>query len=112
MADLAQAVPLVIAAAASHVIVSGVDWAVLIPLIVGGTPGTFFGARLAHRVSQAIIRRSIVILLTMTGLAMLGLDPVWMVVVGAGIVVLGPLAWGQARRQHGLPTFERLGQGR
>lgn len=110
--DLVQAVPLVVAAAASHVIVSGVEWAVLIPLVVGGTPGTFIGARLAQGVSQAVIRRGIVILLTLTGLGMLGLNPVWVVATGVVIVVLGPLAWGQVRRWHGLPAFERIGQGR
>ncbi len=45
--DLVQAVPLVIAAAIGHVVVTGVDWAVLIPLVVGGAPGTFIGARLS-----------------------------------------------------------------
>jgi uncharacterized membrane protein YfcA len=110
--DLAQAVPLVVAAAASHVIVSGVDWAILIPLVVGGTPGTFVGARLAHRVSQAVIRRSIVILLSVTGLAMLGLDPVLTILAGVLLVVVGPLVWGQVRRWHGLPAFRRLGRSR
>ena len=52
--DLVQAVPLVLSAAISHVLVTGVDWAVLIPLIVGGTPGTFLGARLANWVSQSV----------------------------------------------------------
>jgi uncharacterized protein len=110
--DLAQAVPLVIAAAASHVIVSGVDWAVLIPLVVGGTPGTFVGARLARGVSQAILRRSIVILLSLTGLAMLGLHPVWTLLAGVLLVVVGPVVWGQVRRLHGLPAFERFGRSR
>ena len=73
--DLVQAVPLVLSAAISHVIVSGVDWAVLIPLIVGGSPGTFLGARIANWVSQSVIRRGIVIVLTLTGLNMLGVPP-------------------------------------
>ena len=33
--DLVQAVPLVLAAAVGHVVASGVDWAVLIPLVIG-----------------------------------------------------------------------------
>ena len=36
--DLVQAVPLVTAAALSHVIVTGIDWSVLIPLVVGRHP--------------------------------------------------------------------------
>ena len=73
--DLVQAVPLVMAAAISHVIVTGVDWSVLIPLVVGGTPGTFLGARLANRVSQSIVRRGIVLVLFLTGLSMLKVPP-------------------------------------
>lgn len=48
--DLVQAIPLVVAASVSHVIVTGVDWLVLVPLLVGGPPGTYLGARLAGRV--------------------------------------------------------------
>ena len=35
--DLVQAIPLVRLPRSSHVIVSGVDWAVLVPLVVGGS---------------------------------------------------------------------------
>ena len=62
--DLVQAVPLVLAAAVGHVLTEGVTWAVLIPLILGGTPGTFLGAKMAAWVSQSVIRRGIVIVLS------------------------------------------------
>ncbi len=104
--DLVQAVPLVLAAAIGHVITTGVDWEVLIPLIAGGTPGTFFGARMATWVSQSVIRRGIVIVLTLTGLKMLGVPPEWIGFIGAGILLLGPLAWGFIRQRHGLPNFD------
>ncbi|HET9828835.1 MAG TPA: sulfite exporter TauE/SafE family protein [Nocardioidaceae bacterium] len=104
--DLVQAVPLVLSAAISHVIVSGVDWAVLIPLIVGGSPGTFIGARIANWVSQSVIRRGIVIVLTLTGLNMLGVPPRTVGIIGAGMLLLGPLLWGYIRRQRGLPAFD------
>ena len=54
---------------------------VLIPLIVGGTPGTFLGARIANWVSQSVIRRGIVIVLTLTGLKMLGMPPEWVGII-------------------------------
>ena len=104
--DLVQAVPLVLSAAIGHVIVTGVDWSVLIPLIVGGTPGTFLGARLAHWVSQSVIRRGIVIVLTLTGLKMLGVSPEAVGMIGAGLLLLGPLAWGFVRQTRGLPPFD------
>jgi len=104
--DLVQAVPLVLAAAVGHVVTEGVTWAVLIPLILGGTPGTFVGARMAAWVSQSVIRRGIVIVLTLTGLTMLGVDPVWVGIIGAGLLLLGPLFWGFLRQTRGLPAFD------
>jgi uncharacterized membrane protein YfcA len=104
--DLVQAVPLVLAAAVGHVVTDGVTWTVLIPLVLGGTPGTFLGARMAAWVSQSVIRRGIVIVLTLTGLKMLGMSPEWVGIVGAGLLLLGPLAWGFLRQTRGLPAFD------
>jgi uncharacterized membrane protein YfcA len=104
--DLVQAVPLVLSAAVSHVIVTGVDWAVLIPLVIGGTPGTFLGARLAGWVSQSVIRRGIVIVLSLTGLKMLGVPPEAIGIIGAAMLLLGPLAWGFVRQTRGLAPFD------
>ncbi|MCE5289180.1 MAG: sulfite exporter TauE/SafE family protein, partial [Nocardiaceae bacterium] len=73
--DLLQAVPLVASAAFSHILVSGVDWNILLPLVAGGTPGTFLGARLAGVVSQSMVRRALVIVLVITGVAMLTKSP-------------------------------------
>ena len=104
--DLVQAVPLVLAAAVGHVLTVGVDWAVLVPLVIGGTPGTFLGARMASSVSQSVIRRGIVIVLSLTGLKMLGVPPGWVGIIGAGMLLLGPLAWGFVRQTRGLPPFD------
>ncbi len=104
--DLVQAVPLVLAAAIGHVVTEGVEWAVLIPLVLGGTPGTFLGAKMAAWVSQSVIRRGIVIVLTLTGLKMLGLPPEWVGILGAGMLLLGPLLWGFVRQRRGLPAFD------
>jgi uncharacterized membrane protein YfcA len=104
--DLVQAVPLVLSAAISHVLVSGVQWAVLIPLIVGGTPGTFLGAKIANWVPQSVIRRGIVIVLSLTGLKMLGVPPEIVGIIGAAFLLLGPLAWGFIRQTRGLPAFD------
>jgi uncharacterized membrane protein YfcA len=104
--DLIQAIPLVLAAAVGHVLTEGVTLAILVPLIVGGTPGTFLGARLAGWVSQSVIRRGIVIVLTLTGLKMLGVPPQWVGILGAGLLLLGPLLWGGIRQSRGLPAFD------
>lgn len=104
--DLVQAVPLVLAAALGHVLTEGITWSVLLPLVVGGTPGTFLGARMAAYVTQSVIRRGIVIVLSLTGLKMLGVPPEWVGIIGAAMLLLGPLVWGLVRRRHGLPAFD------
>ncbi len=116
--DLVQAVPLVLAAAISNIVLHGLDWAVLIPLLVGSVPGTLLGSRIAPRVPQSIIRRGIVVVLTMSGEALLdtagwaplgaGEDethPMLIAGVGLATLVLVPLIWGVLRRFHGLPMF-------
>lgn len=96
--DLAQAIPLVVAAAIGHVITSGVEWSVLIPLVVGGGPGTFIGARLTTRVPQAIIRRGITLVLALTGLALLRVPPIWVGAIGVALLILGPPGWRRLKR--------------
>ncbi len=116
--DLVQAVPLVLAAAISNIALHGMDWGVLIPLLIGSVPGTILGSRLAPRVPQSVIRRGIVVVLTMSGVALLdkagwaplgaGEDetsPLLVVAVGLVMVLLVPLIWGVIRRTQGLPMF-------
>ena len=114
--DLVQAVPLVLAAAVSNIAINGLDWAVLIPLVVGSTPGTVLGSRLAPRMPQSLMRRGIVVVLTMSAIALLdksgwaplGRDethPMLIVLIGLATVVLVPVLWGVLRRSEGLPVF-------
>lgn len=106
--DLLQAIPLVLSAAISHILVTGVDWMILVPLIVGGSPGTYLGARLANWVSPSVIRRGITMVLALTGLSMLRVPPEVVGIIGAVMVILGPIAWGMLRRSHGLTPFDHL----
>ena len=69
--DLVQAVPLVMAAAISNIALHGIDWTILVPLVIGSVPGTIIGSLLAPRVPQSFIRRGIVVVLTMSGVALL-----------------------------------------
>ena len=48
--DLVQAVPLVLAAAISNIALHGLDFEILIPLIIGSLPGTILGSKIAPRV--------------------------------------------------------------
>ena len=105
--DLVQAVPLVMAAAISNIIINGLDFHLLIPLILGSVPGTIIGSKIAPRVRQSYIRRGIVIVLTMSGIALLdksgwgplgaGDDethPLLVAWVGIAMVILVPVLWG------------------
>lgn len=116
--DLVQAVPLVLAAAISNIMVNGLDWDITLPLIIGSVPGTLLGAQLASKVPQSVIRRGIVIVLTMSGVALLdkagwaplgaGKDqthPVLIAVIGLAMLVVVPVVWGFLRKSQGLPMF-------
>ncbi|WP_246003956.1 sulfite exporter TauE/SafE family protein [Nocardioides marmoriginsengisoli] len=116
--DLVQAVPLVLAAAISNIMVNGLDWGITLPLILGSVPGTLIGARFAAKVPQSVIRRGIVIVLTMSGVALLdkagwaplgaGEDdthPVLIGVIGLVMLVVVPVVWGFLRKRQGLPMF-------
>ncbi|GAA4379529.1 sulfite exporter TauE/SafE family protein [Nocardioides caricicola] len=114
--DLVQAVPLVLAAAISNIAINGLDWSLLIPLVIGSVPGTLIGSKIAPRVPQSIIRRGIVVVLTMSGVALLDKSgwaplsedethPMLIAGVGIAMLVLVPLIWGVIRRTQGLPMF-------
>jgi hypothetical protein len=116
--DLVQAVPLVLAAAISNIALHGLDWGVTIPLILGSVPGTILGSKIAPQVPQSVIRRGIVVVLTMSGVALLdkagwaplgaGEDethPMLIAGVGLAMIVLVPVLWGLLRRTQGLPMF-------
>lgn len=114
--DLVQAVPLVLAAAISNIAIHGIDWSILVPLVLGSLPGTLLGSRIAPRVPQSIIRRGIVIVLTMSGIALLDkagwaplgkeeTHPMLIALVGVAMLVLVPFIWGLLRKGQGLPMF-------
>ena len=100
--DLVQAVPLVIAAAIGHVMVTGVDWNLLVPLLIGGAIGTFFGSQFASRVPQGLIRRGITIVLAVTASAMLGASPALIGLIALVLVTVGPLVWRQLVRRYSV----------
>lgn len=103
--DLVQAVPLVIAAAIGHLMVTGVDWSLVWPLLIGGTVGTFIGSRLAPWMPSGIIRRSIAIVLALTGIAMLGAPPVLLAFLAGAALLFGPLVWAWVRHATGHDAF-------
>jgi uncharacterized membrane protein YfcA len=80
--DLVQAVPLVFSGAVSNILVNGLDWRIAIPLTLGSLPGCMIGAKIAPRMRPSYIRRAIVVVLTIAGLALL--EKARWVTLGAG----------------------------
>lgn len=116
--DLVQAVPLVLAAAISNILTYGLDMSITIPLIIGSVPGGILGARIAPRVPSSLIRRGLVVVLTMSGVALLDKSgwaplgagkhqthPMLIAGIGLAMLVAVPLVWGLVRRREGLPMF-------
>jgi uncharacterized protein len=119
--DLVQAVPLVLAAAISNIALHGLDLGITIPLVLGSVPGTILGSLAAPRVRQSVIRRGIVVVLTMSGVALLDkagwaplgagdddVHPGLVALVGVVVLALVPVVWGLLRRMSGLPMFGAL----
>jgi uncharacterized protein len=69
--DLVQAVPLVLSGAISNILINGMDWSIAIPLVLGSLPGCMIGAKIAPRMRASYIRRAIIVVLTIAGLALL-----------------------------------------
>jgi uncharacterized membrane protein YfcA len=116
--DLVQAVPLVLAAAISNIQLNGLEAGLVIPLIIGSVPGALLGSHIAPRVPQSYIRRGIVVVLTMSGLALLDkagwaplgsgdkdTHPLLIAIVGLVLLATVPLVWGLLRKQLGMPMF-------
>lgn len=87
--DLVQAIPLVGAAAFGHLLFGDFQLALTLSLLVGGIPGTYFGARLSSRAPDTVIRPILVAVLLLTGLKLIGLgDVALLVVAGVSLIAL------------------------
>lgn len=105
--DLVQAVPLVAAAALSHMIFGSLDLALTLPLIVGSIPGAYLGAQLSSRLSGGFIRRALAFVLLASALKMLGVGNLETGSILLGSLLLAPLLWMHVRRRHGFPPLAR-----
>lgn len=86
--DLVQAVPLVAAASAGHLLYGDFHVGITVSLLIGAVPGAWFGAQISSRAPGGLIRRALAVLLLATGMKMLGASYVVML-VGAGFALAG-----------------------
>ena len=108
--DLVQAVPLVAAAAAGHLLFGDFQLTVTTSLLLGAIPGVILGAHASSRAPSGIVRRALTVVLLASGLKMLGVPDLALAVMLAVAVVVGPLLWMWARVRHGFPAVGRRGQ--
>jgi uncharacterized membrane protein YfcA len=116
--DLVQAIPLVGAAAAGHLLFGDFHLDVTTSLLIGALPGVYLGARVSSRAPDALIRPVLVVVLAASAMKLLGVpNPV----VGAFLVVAvvaGGVALYRARTRPAsgvpasTPTTSAPGSGR
>ncbi|MEF3367685.1 sulfite exporter TauE/SafE family protein [Methylocystis sp. 9N] len=66
--DIAHAVPLTFIAGVGHWLMGGVDWALLLSLLIGSIPGIAVGSHLAARVPDHYLRPALASVLALVGL--------------------------------------------
>jgi uncharacterized membrane protein YfcA len=92
--DLVQAIPLVGSAALGHLLFGDFRLGVTASLLLGSLPGVYLGARVSSRAPDGLIRPVLVLVLTLSGLKLLGASNevvgaflALATVVGVGVVV-------------------------
>jgi uncharacterized membrane protein YfcA len=105
--DLVQAVPLVAAAAAGHLLYGDFKMSVTASLLVGCLPGVYLGARMSAGAPGGIIRRALAFVLLASALKLIGLSTVALAWVLVGVAVGGSLVWMWVRSSNGLPPLAR-----
>ncbi|MGZ4682930.1 MAG: TSUP family transporter, partial [Acidimicrobiales bacterium] len=101
--DLVQAIPLVAAAAAGHMLFGKVELPVTLSLLVGAVPGVYLGARVSSRSPDRLIRPVLAVVLIVSGLKMLKVPTP---VVGAVAAVLAVVAIGMIVRSARVASVE------
>lgn len=105
--DLVQAVPLVFSAAFGHLLFGDVSFGITLPLLLGAIPGAYLGAKISSSAPQGIIRRTLAIVLTISGLKLLGMSTDMLAWAIVAILIVGPGLWMLIRLREGLPAFGR-----
>lgn len=105
--DLVQAVPLVLSAAAGHLLFGDFRLSLTLPLLAGSVPGAWIGAQLSSRLPGGVVQRALALVLTASALKLFGLSAV---ATGAVLALLGLAAqpaWMLLRWHHGFPARPR-----
>lgn len=105
--DLVQAVPLVAAAAAGHLLFGDFRMSVTAALLVGSVPGAWIGAQLSARLPGALIRRALGFVLLASALKMFGTPNAATGLILLAIALLAAPVWMLLRWRHGFAAWPR-----
>jgi hypothetical protein len=114
--DLVQAVPLVLAAAIGHLLWGDFEFGLTTSLLLGSIPGVIIGAHVSSRAKDSLIRPVLVLVLTLSGLKLLGVsNAVLGAVLGAaGVAAIASFIVTRRRRarraEPGVPAPPTLDQ--
>jgi uncharacterized membrane protein YfcA len=103
--DLAQAVPLVLSAAVSHLIFGDFHLDLTLSLLLGCVPGAWLGARMSSRAPGGLVRRVLAFVLLASALKLLAVPDLVVGLVLLGLLLVAPVVWMLVRRAHGLPML-------
>ena len=109
--DLAQAVPLVMAAATGHILFGDFQVDLTLSLLLGCVPGAWLGARISSRASGGFVRRVLAFVLFASSLKLLGVSNTTTGIILCVALLVGPATWFAIRRHHGFPALVH-GRGR
>ena len=108
--DLVQAMPLVASAALGHLIFGDVQFALTTALVVGSVPGVFLGALVSSHAPPRLVRRALAIVLTASGLKLVGVGSLELGIILVAVLIVGPLVWALVRRADGFAPGARSRQ--
>jgi uncharacterized membrane protein YfcA len=105
--DLAQAIPLVGAAAVGHLLFGSVSLVVTTSLLLGAIPGAWIGAQISSRAPGGVIRRVLAVLLLASGLKLLGAPDGLVIGSALAAIAFAFVAWRMIRdRVRQVPPIE------
>jgi hypothetical protein len=105
--DLVQAMPLVASAALGHLIFGDVQFALTTALVIGSVPGVFLGALVSSHAPPRLVRRALAMVLTASGLKLVGVPALALGIVLVAVLIVGPLVWSLVRRADGFASWAR-----
>jgi uncharacterized membrane protein YfcA len=91
--DLVQAVPLVLSASLGHLLFGDFQLDLTTSLLIGALPGVYLGAKVSSSAPGGVVRRALVVVLLASGLKLLDASSGTLILVLAGVALVGPIVW-------------------